>query len=172
MARAGSDVRGDTARPCPILGDTGQRHEARSRRRASRARWARLAEQTQLHGPPPRAAVCRCLASETAASKAQDPSQHLAAPGTATGCAKRGVACLVSHWQKLWAPEEPEEGNLHVRICGEGTGEPVPLPGSRLPTAYAPLRLPAAADAQRSAAYRSLGQVAYEVYQTVYSPLQ
>ena len=25
--------------------------------------------------------------------------------------------------------EEPDEGNLHVRICGEGAGEPVPLPG-------------------------------------------
>ena len=21
-----------------------------------------------------------------------------------------------------WAPEEPDEGNLHVRICGEGAG--------------------------------------------------
>jgi len=29
------------------------------------------------------------------------------------------------------ATEEPDEGNLHVRICGEGAGEPVPLPGSR-----------------------------------------
>jgi len=28
------------------------------------------------------------------------------------------------------ATEEPDEGNLHVRICGEGAGEPVPLPGS------------------------------------------
>ncbi len=25
--------------------------------------------------------------------------------------------------------EEPDEGNLHVRICGEGAGKPVPLPG-------------------------------------------
>jgi hypothetical protein len=24
---------------------------------------------------------------------------------------------LVSHWQQLLAPEEPEEGNLHVRLC-------------------------------------------------------
>jgi len=28
------------------------------------------------------------------------------------------------------ATEEPDEGNLHVRICGEGAGEPVPLPGT------------------------------------------
>jgi hypothetical protein len=29
---------------------------------------------------------------------------------------------LVSHGQKLVATEEPDEGNLHVRICGEGAG--------------------------------------------------
>ena len=28
------------------------------------------------------------------------------------------------------ATEEPYEGNLHVRVCGEGAGEPVPLPGT------------------------------------------
>ncbi len=37
---------------------------------------------------------------------------------------------MVSHWQQLLATEEPDEGNLHVRICGEGAGEPVPLPGT------------------------------------------
>jgi len=36
------------------------------------------------------------------------------------------------------ATEEPDEGNLHVRICGEGAGEPVPLPGRRPPIASAP----------------------------------
>jgi len=28
--------------------------------------------------------------------------------------------------------EEPDEGNLQVRVCGEGAGQPVPLPGSWL----------------------------------------
>jgi len=44
-------------------------------------------------------------------------------------CAKRGVACLVSNAVKRIRTEEPDEGNLHVRICGEGAGQPVPLPG-------------------------------------------
>jgi hypothetical protein len=63
-------------------------------------------------------------------TETQDQAQHLAGPGTAKGGAKRGVACVVSHGRQLVAPEEPEEGNLHVRICGEGAGEPVPLPGT------------------------------------------
>src|SRR5205807_6633482 len=69
-------------------------------------------------------------------------------------CAKRGVTCLVRQGRKLMATEEPDEGNLHVRICGEGAGEPVPLPGRRRLTAYArtSLRLSGAPDAQRSAA--------------------
>ena len=33
--------------------------------------------------------------------------------------------------RKCWATKEPDEGNLHVRVCGEGAGQPVPLPGSR-----------------------------------------
>ena len=37
-------------------------------------------------------------------------------------CTKREVACLVSHWQQLLATEEPDKGNLPVRICGEGAG--------------------------------------------------
>jgi len=37
-------------------------------------------------------------------------------------CAKRGVTCLVSQGRKPLATEEPDEGNLHVRICGEGAG--------------------------------------------------
>jgi len=32
--------------------------------------------------------------------------------------------------RSLWATEEPDAGNLHVRLCGEGAGEPVPLPGT------------------------------------------
>ena len=32
--------------------------------------------------------------------------------------------------RSVGAPEEPEEGNLHVWICGEGAGEPVPFPGT------------------------------------------
>jgi hypothetical protein len=53
---------------------------------------------------------------------AQQAQRYLAVPGTAKVCAKRGVACLVSQWRKLVATEEPDEGNLHVRICGEGAG--------------------------------------------------
>ena len=37
--------------------------------------------------------------------------------------------------RKCWATKEPDEGNLHVRVCGEGAGQPVPLPGR--PTLYA-----------------------------------
>jgi len=36
--------------------------------------------------------------------------------------AKRGVTCWVSQGRKPLAPEEPDEGNLHVRSCGEGAG--------------------------------------------------
>ncbi|QTA93402.1 Uncharacterized protein dnm_095020 [Desulfonema magnum] len=35
-------------------------------------------------------------------------------------CARRSVACLVSDPVKRVRTEEPDEGNLHVRICGEG----------------------------------------------------
>ena len=52
----------------------------------------------------------------------QDPPQHLAGPGSAQLCAKRGVACLVSHWRKLLATEEPDAFIAHVRVCGEGAG--------------------------------------------------
>ena len=37
-------------------------------------------------------------------------------------CTKRAGACLARHGQKLLATEEPDEGNLHVRLCGEGAG--------------------------------------------------
>ena len=40
-----------------------------------------------------------------------------------------GVNRLVSGLVKRIRTEEPDEGNLHVRICGEGAGRPVPLPG-------------------------------------------
>ena len=91
--------------------------------------------------------------SETAAAETQDPPQHLAGPGSAKLCAKRGVACLVRHWRKLLATEEPDAFIAHVRVCGEGAGEPVPLPGKRRGTASAPasLRLLPAPEAQRSA---------------------
>ena len=49
-------------------------------------------------------------------------------------CAKRGVACLVPNAVKRIRTEEPDERNLHVRICGEGAGQPVPLPGRELRT--------------------------------------
>jgi len=89
--------------------------------------------------------------SETAAAETQDPPQHLAGPGSAKLCAKRGVACLVRHWRKLLATEEPDAFIAHVRVCGEGAGEPVPLPGKRPPiaSARASLRLSAAPEAWR-----------------------
>jgi len=34
-------------------------------------------------------------------------------------------------FRKWKRTEEPDEGNLHVRICGESAGQPVLLPGSR-----------------------------------------
>ena len=49
-------------------------------------------------------------------------SRYLAGPGSAKLCAKRGVACLVSHWRKLLATEEPDALIAHVRVCGEGAG--------------------------------------------------
>lgn len=36
---------------------------------------------------------------------------------------------MVSNPVKRVRTEEPDEGKLHVRICGEGAGQPVPLPG-------------------------------------------
>ena len=101
---------------------TWQFQDACSGFRAYRACLAGLAEQAQPQGPHTLAEVRRLLASETAAPDAQDHTQHLAEPGTAKLCAKRGVACLVRHGRKLVATEEPDEGNHHVRICGEGVG--------------------------------------------------
>ena len=58
---------------------------------------------------------------------------------------------MVRHWRKLLATEEPDACIAHVRVCGEGAGEPVPLPGKRRGTAFAPtsLRLLPAPEAQR-----------------------
>src|SRR5438093_7584110 len=85
--------------------------------------------------------------------------QRIAGPGSAQLCAKRGVACLVRHWRKLVVTEEPDALITLVRVCGEGAGEPVPLPGSRRLTAHAhaSLRLPGAAEARRSASSRQEG---------------
>jgi len=56
---------------------------------------------------------------------------------------------LVRHWRKLVVTEEPDAFIALVRVCGEGAGEPVPLPGKRLEIAYAhsSLRLFPAPDA-------------------------
>ena len=43
---------------------------------------------------------------------------------------KLGVACLVSNAVKRIRAEEPDEGNLHTRICGVSAGQPLLLPGS------------------------------------------
>ena len=88
--------------------------------------------------------------------------QRIAGPGSAQLCAKRGVACLVRHWRKLVVTEEPDALIALVRVCGEGAGEPVPLPGSRRPPASATLRLPGAAEAQRSAASYRLQKTCQE----------
>ena len=56
--------------------------------------------------------------------RAYKPCYHNASSvqGGAQLCATRGVTCVVSPGRKPVATEEPEEGNLHVRICGEGAG--------------------------------------------------
>src|SRR5439155_20789058 len=129
-----------TARLLPILWYTWQLQDARSGFRAYRAGLALLAQHAQPQGPHKLAEVCGFLTSATAAAETQNPPPHLAGPGSAKLCAKRGVACLVSHGRKLLATEEPDAFIAYVRVCGEGAGEPVPLPGSRLPTASALLR--------------------------------
>src|SRR4030095_8540257 len=73
--------------------------------RAYRAGWALLAEQTQPQGPHTLAEVCRFPPEGTCAPQTQDHAQHLAVPGTAKVCAKRGVACLVSQGRKLRATQ-------------------------------------------------------------------
>ena len=97
-------------------------HKARRGLRAYRAGLARLAEQTPPPGPQTLADVCGCRPSPTAAAATQDHAPHRGEAGTAQGCAQRGGACWVRHGQQLVAPEEPDEDNLHVRICGEGAG--------------------------------------------------
>jgi hypothetical protein len=52
------------------------------------------------------------------------------APAGQQSYAPIGVNRLVSGLEKRTGTEEPDEGILQVRICGEGTGQPVPLPGS------------------------------------------
>lgn len=115
-------MRSETAWLLPIRWDPWQFQDARSGLRAYRAGLALLAEQTQPQGPHTLAEVCGFSPSQSAATATQDHAQHLAGPGPAKGCAKRGVAGLVSQRRKLVATEAPDEGNLHVRICGEGAG--------------------------------------------------
>jgi hypothetical protein len=91
------------------------------RRRAARFLGGPLGEPP---GAPP---VSRQLQSMAPQAKRSPAMVHIAwivegEVGTAQGCAKRGVACLVRHWPKRVATEEPDEGNLHVRIWGEGAG--------------------------------------------------
>jgi hypothetical protein len=80
---------------------TWQLQEARSCLRAYRACVAILAKQAQPQGLHTLAEVCRFRPSHTAASETQDHAPHLEEAGTAKLCAKRGVACLVSHERKL-----------------------------------------------------------------------
>jgi hypothetical protein len=49
-------------------------------------------------------------------------TQGIANKGQQKLCAKRGVACLVSNAVKRIRTEEPDEGNLHVRVCGGSAG--------------------------------------------------
>ena len=44
--------------------------------------------------------------------------------------APNGVACLVSHGRKPLVTDEPDALIGHVRVCGEGGGKPLPLPGT------------------------------------------
>ena len=46
---------------------------------------------------------------------------------------------MVSKPVKRFRTEEPYEGNLHVRDCGEGAGKPVPLPGTLIGMLLTPL---------------------------------
>ena len=62
-------------------------------------------------------------------------TQGIANKGQQKLCAKRGVACLVSNAVKRIRTEEPDEGNLHVRVCGGSAGQPVLLPGTLVPKA-------------------------------------
>ena len=53
--------------------------------------------------------------------------------------APNGVNRLASGLVKRTRTEEPYEGILQVRVCGEGAAQAVPLPGTR-PGNYAVLR--------------------------------
>jgi len=44
-------------------------------------------------------------------------------------CANRSCVRMVSDLVERIRTEEPDAGVPHVRICGEGAGQPVPLPG-------------------------------------------
>jgi len=44
-------------------------------------------------------------------------------------CANRSCVRMVSDLVERNRTEEPDAGVPHVRICGEGAGQPVPLPG-------------------------------------------
>ena len=151
-------MRVNTAGLLPIRWYTWQLQEARSGLRASRACVALRAQHAQPHGPHKLAEGCGLLTSPIAAAETQNHSQHLAGPGSAQLGAKRGVACVVRHWRKLVVPEEPDAFIALVRVCGEGAGEPVPLPGSRLGIASAcpSLRPFPAAETERWCAKRSL----------------
>ncbi len=59
---------------------------------------------------------------QTQQSASQAVVSHFAVCWAAQLCAKLGVAGLVSNSVKRVGTEEPYEGNLHVRVCGEGAG--------------------------------------------------
>src|SRR5882672_10405484 len=77
---------------------------------------------------------------------------------TYTGGSLRVSSVSNCRCRNLLAPEEPDAFIVHVRVCGEGAGEPVPLPGSRLGIASAcpSLRPFPAAETERWCAKRSL----------------
>ena len=43
-------------------------------------------------------------------------------------------------FRKWKMTKEPDEGNLHVRVCGEGAGQPALLPGTPIIYAVSKLR--------------------------------
>ena len=92
----------ETAWLLPILWYTWQLQDARSRLRANRACLAILAEQAQPQGPHNLAEVYRLPSEETAATKAQDRSQHLAEPGQQSYAPNGVVPVWLAGGESLW----------------------------------------------------------------------
>ena len=125
-----------------LQGQGTQRKTSATRYRGRRGRTERprdglsavLADHSTEEGGEPRPTgptggkekpgITCCWKERRAGLRAYKPCDHNASRvrWVAQLCAKWGVTCLVSQGRKPLATEEPDEGNLHVRICGEGAG--------------------------------------------------